>query len=95
MTGYPPAGFRPLGSAPAAYITQTFHGTTDRTRVRVEVADDGPLARVHVRALTGTGELDLALSAEAAEVLAARLAAAADEARHYWQPVPVDAEAAS
>ena len=79
-----------MSPTPAVYVTQHTQQHTDRTRLRVEAVDDGPIVRVHLRALTTLGELDVAMTADAAAQLADALVEAATTAETYWLPERVE-----
>ena len=77
-------------NAPPAYITVHRHQSTDRTRLRVIVHDDGALPRVHITAITSAGEIDIALTSDAAMALADALAEQAKACGDWWMPQPVE-----
>lgn len=77
-------------AAPTCQVQVTPHpSTTQRTRLRVSVRDDGPLPRVHLVVLTTYGETDVALGPEQARVLADAVTAAADRVHQLTTSVEV------
>jgi hypothetical protein len=77
-------------TSPAAYVTVHRHATTDRTRLRVTVVDDGSLPRVHITAVTSAGDIDIALTSDAAMQLGDALHEQAANAADWWMPEKVD-----
>ena len=77
-------------TSPACYVTVHRHQSTDRTRLRVAVRDDGSIPRVHITAVTSAGDIDIALTSDAAMQLGDALHEQAAQAADWWAPEPVE-----
>ena len=77
-------------TSPACYVTVHRHQSTDRTRLRVLVVDDGSMPRVHITAVTSAGDIDIALTSDAAMALGDALREQAEQAADWWMPEKVD-----